>query len=541
MAYINYPDKRFLIVDNIKPSRDALKQYALSLNASRIDSTMYPNDVISLCREVKYDVIFLGYDLGEGQKNGQQILEELKTNQLIPRQCIVIIISGEISQSMVLAAIEHKPDEYLTKPYTINELTKRLLRSSKKKQSMADIYRALDSDEKEEVISLCNQALKNGTPYRLECLGIISRQYFALEQYELAQKIYLTNIDKPNCQWANIGLGKIAFYKNDVDGAIYIFDQLKQHYPCYLSTYDWLSKCYQLLEEFEKAEEILEQAISISPRSVVRLRDYAQLCVANEHYDKATYAFLETNNLAYNSVHHHPDNALNFVRSLSKYSQELSVHLAKKLNNKAFKALASMTKEFKQAELKIESNLLTACLFKNVDEVRSANEFFNQAKKQLEKSQDNLSPESLIEMCKVLDTLDEHDAVKRIMSSLIERCADDIHIMTEIDKLAETALHKEGKSNAQQALNVAANLYKNRDYDQAIIKLKKALTIYPEHLGIKLNLIQALLVSYESSPDKKALNQAGKIIEALNQCSRNHTVDMRYSKLKNKYIALADQ
>jgi len=539
MPFINYGNKRFLIVDNIKPSRDALKQFALSLNANRIDSTLYPSDVITMCQNVQYDILFLGYDLGEGQKNGQQLLEELRTNNAISRQCIVIIITAESSQEMVLAALEHKPDDYLTKPYTINELTKRLERCTHKKNAMAEIYLALDNNNHKKVIRLCDEALKNGTPYRLECLGIISRQYFELEQFKLAEAIYIKNQDKPNCPWANIGLGKIALSEKKIPSAIHLFNQVKKHYPCYLSTYDWLSEAYQALEEFQKAEDVLEQALFISPRSVARLRSYAELCLNNENFEKASEAFLQTNNLAYNSIHHHPDNALKFARSLAQYSNEISSHLAKRLNNKAFKALASMTKEFNQVELKIQSNLLSACLFKNIDEYRAATEMFVEAKKLLDKTQDTISPLSLIEMCKSLFKLNEYSSAQQLITSLIERCADDLDIMTQVDKLADSALSELDKSKAQQALNVAASLYKNQDYVSAIKKLRRALTLYPEHLGIKLNLIQALLISYETRPtQKKSLEQAGSIISALDQCARSKNTNLRYNKLKDKYEQL---
>ena len=36
------------------------------------------------------------------------------------------MITGEISQAMVLAALEHKPDDYLTKPYSQKDLATRL-------------------------------------------------------------------------------------------------------------------------------------------------------------------------------------------------------------------------------------------------------------------------------------------------------------------------------------------------------------------------------------------------------------------------------
>lgn len=128
MTAIDYRDKRFLIVDSLKPSRDILKNLAFNLNPADVQASSYASDVLTKCAEQNFDIILLGYDLGEKQKNGQQLLEELRSEKLINRNTIVILVTGELSQAMVLAALEHKPDDYLTKPYTIRELSKRLHR-----------------------------------------------------------------------------------------------------------------------------------------------------------------------------------------------------------------------------------------------------------------------------------------------------------------------------------------------------------------------------------------------------------------------------
>ena len=75
MLNIDYSNKKFLIIDSIKPSHDILKKFAMSLTTKQIDSIHYAQNVISLCLEKQYDVIFLGYDLGEKQKNDNKSLK----------------------------------------------------------------------------------------------------------------------------------------------------------------------------------------------------------------------------------------------------------------------------------------------------------------------------------------------------------------------------------------------------------------------------------------------------------------------------------
>jgi hypothetical protein len=56
---------------------------------------------------------------------------------------------------------------------------------------MVRIYPALDDSNSELVVNRCRQALSINTPYKVECLSIISRQYFELQLYNEAKTIYL--------------------------------------------------------------------------------------------------------------------------------------------------------------------------------------------------------------------------------------------------------------------------------------------------------------------------------------------------------------
>ena len=75
MTNIDYGNKHFLVVDNIEQSRNTLKIFAYSLGAMRVDSSHNAPEIMSLCDEIKFDVILLGYDLGEDKKMASKFLK----------------------------------------------------------------------------------------------------------------------------------------------------------------------------------------------------------------------------------------------------------------------------------------------------------------------------------------------------------------------------------------------------------------------------------------------------------------------------------
>lgn len=541
MLNIDYSNKKFLIIDSIKPSHDILKKFAMSLTTKQIDSIHYAQNVISLCLEKQYDVIFLGYDLGEKQKNGQQILEELRLSEVISRHCVVIIITAEMSQAMVLAALEHKPDSYLCKPYSINTLQNRLNKCMLKKQVMFPIYKALENNETDLTVNLVNDALANDTPYKIECLGIKSRQYFELKQFNLAEEIYLTYQNEPNCEWANIGLGKIALINNDLINAETIFKDMIAMRPLFLPAYDWLAQTYIKKCNNLIAEEILEQAIILSPRSVSRLKTFAGLCFDNKHFEKAADAYLNVHGLAENSIHHSPENTILFVKSLTQYSSNLPLLDAKKMNNRAFSMLAEMNRTFNHNSLKIQSYLLSANLLENIRDFAPAKAKLKQGIELLNKEQQNMDTEALSDIASLLTKLRIDNEASQVQITVNQQKESKASFSgIEVDSLTGEQLNENYTIRAQHALDTGKELYESKEYREAINSLKEALLIFPNHSGIKLNLLQALLTAYEH--DKFMLDefkQAKKIILELIPISKDNDINARLKKMKKKYQLLA--
>ena len=528
-------NKNILIIDGVRQSREILKQFAQSINALRIDTSQHAPDIINKCENVDYDVILLGYDLGEDRKNGQQILEELRVKNVISRHCVVIMITAEISQAMVLAALEHKPDDYLTKPYTLGTISSRLEKCLIKKQAMAPVYVAMDEYDYAKVITLCNKMVRKNSLYKHECLGIISRQYYELKQYDLAKKIYLAYESEENCQWAIIGLSKIAIINKDYELAKSYLLTVIDDYPHYLSSYDWLANTHELLNEPIEVEITLEKAIHVSPRSVMRLKRYADQCLANKNYENATTAYSNTHDLAYHSIHRKPENTINFAEALLEYADQLSVFQIKQLNIKAFSALKKMTHDFKLPELKVLSLLISSRLHHKVKDFTLASTSLSEAERLLSKVNTEYSPKGSLSIAKSLISMDKNDLANKLITTLAQSHPDDSELMSDISKIINQPISDQNKIDAQIALETGTNLYRAGEYSLAIDKLNNASLLFPNHIGIKLNLFQAILVSRETGVERdQDIEQLGILTKEFSKLSENTESYNRYQKLKNR-------
>ena len=122
---LSYANQKVLIVDDFPEFRMSLKNIMQQLGATDIDIAPDGKTAVNSCRKKSYDIILSDYSLGEG-KDGQQVLEELIISDLLKPTTVFIMVTAENTTEMVMAAIEHTPDSYLTKPFTEDDLKTRL-------------------------------------------------------------------------------------------------------------------------------------------------------------------------------------------------------------------------------------------------------------------------------------------------------------------------------------------------------------------------------------------------------------------------------
>ena len=84
-----------------------------------------------------------------------------------------------------------------------------------------------------------------------------------------------------------------------------------------------------------------------------------------------------------------------------------------------------------------------------------------------------------------------------------------------------------------------SSIYKTHHYSLAIDKLNKALLHFPRHMGIKLNLLQVLLVSFDKNREKtEDLEQAEELIKQFSTIEPDSEFYTRFAKLNHKYILI---
>ena len=118
--------KQILIIDDCAPVRTSIKAMAQQIGFQSIHLARDAAEAIGKCQQTPFDFILSDFNLGEG-KDGYQLFETLKAQQLLAPLSCFIMISAENQRQTVHGMIELQPDDYLLKPFTYQQLEQRFI------------------------------------------------------------------------------------------------------------------------------------------------------------------------------------------------------------------------------------------------------------------------------------------------------------------------------------------------------------------------------------------------------------------------------
>jgi tetratricopeptide (TPR) repeat protein len=282
---------RVLIVDRHSGARNSLRILLSTLGITAIHNATTSTEVLRQVKSNEFDIIFADYVLDDG-RDGQQLLEELRQQQLISLSTVYMLITAERAYQNVASVAELTPDDYLIKPFTADMLEMRLVRALYKKKFFEQVFRHLDNGALAAALAACEKLLERGEP---QFLGDVLRHkgaiLNALGRHEEARNVYRQALELTSAPWARMGqavalrgLGELAEAEN-------IGSALIAEFPRYLAAYDFVASVCEERGDLAKAQETLQKASAISPNNSLRQRVTGDIAVRNEDLDAAEHAY----------------------------------------------------------------------------------------------------------------------------------------------------------------------------------------------------------------------------------------------------------
>jgi len=288
----NLSSKKVLIVEDMPEVRNQLQMSMSSLGLEKLVVVATIKEAMEKFESIRFDVVLSDYNLGEST-NGQQFLEYLRTHDLLPRNCIFIIITAENSYESVLTAAECMPDDYLLKPFTAGQFLVRFERLLERQKVLEPIDQAHDKKNWHKVIAECDTILALKNKYYVDICKIKAAALLRMERIDDAIQLYKEVLQLRDLPWAQLGLARAQAKLGNKQASDEISSKLMQTNPQFIAGFDFASEVMMQDNKPQQALEILKQAAAAFPGNLNRTRQVTALAMANGDHATAEQLMAE--------------------------------------------------------------------------------------------------------------------------------------------------------------------------------------------------------------------------------------------------------
>lgn len=265
-------EARALIIDANAMARSVLAQQLRSFGISHIRQTVRTADARGLIEHQRYDIILCDDYLEANDASGQDLLEELRRENLLPYETVFVMRTAEATYQKVAEAAEAALDCYLIKPFSANTLSERLREARARKRELKDIFLAIEAGKDEVAISLCLDRFTNRRNYWLYAARIGAELLLAAQRHDEAKALYDAVIAAKTVPWARLGVARAQLAGGDVNSARRTLENLIGEQPQFADSYDVMGKVQMEQGKLDEALETYRTAAQLTPGCVLRLQ-----------------------------------------------------------------------------------------------------------------------------------------------------------------------------------------------------------------------------------------------------------------------------
>ncbi len=488
---VNLSRKRFLVVDDFAQMRSTLRNMLSAYGVTEIDVAANGDEALQLIERGHPDVVLCDYNLGPG-KNGQQVLEEAKHKGLIDGTTVFVMITAENTSEMVIGAMEYRPDDYLAKPFNKGLLHSRLTRLLEKKSDMADIDKAVRQGDLRQAICLCDERINAGKGHASEFLRLKGEFCLQLGDHDAAEATYEQVLAARRLGWAVLGQAKVAYLRGDCARAIQLCEEVIAENRSFMEAYDWLAKALQRQGDLARAQDVLSDAVKLSPMAVPRQRALGDVAAKNKDFAVAEGAYRAVLTFGRQSLHHEAGNYTRLAKALSSNAA----------GREALKVLQNLRKEFRsEPTALLQASLGEVGAYRALGLDTEAASAFDEAGKRFEALGGEVPRAVTLEMANGLLLTGEKEKGLAIMRSLVRNNHEDEQLLAEVQEaFSEAGLEEEGReiiaatrNEVVRLNNQGVELARRGQLEAAMQLFEEALLAMPENRAINLNTAQVML------------------------------------------------
>jgi len=495
--------KKVLVVDDFGDMRSMVKNMLQSAAVTDIDLARNGEEAIEAIGEKRYDIILCDYNLGPG-KNGQQVLEEIRHRELIGVGAIFVMITAENTFDMVMGAVEYEPDSYMTKPFTKDLLKARLEKQIARKKDLEDVDAAVGQRDFEKAIKLLDEKIARQPRNIGQLIKLKAELSFRAADYAGAGAIYQQVLAARDMPWARLGLGKVHFASGRFTDAKSAFEELLQQNKRFTAAYDWLARTLQALEAPTEAQIVLEQAVALSPKAILRQQTLGELALKNEDMNAAEKALLQAVKLGRHSVYKAPSTYATLARVKARTSSA----------EEGRKVLQGMQREFPgDSEAELHAAMAGSVIHQQEGDDIAARADLSRATRLYQHLGDGAAADITLTLARTCGQMGDTDTARELLQQAVRNNhAEEAFLKQVGDVFGELGLDidpdtfiSEIRREIIKLNNEGVELARAGKLQEAVGLFDEAVTRMPNNKVVNLNAARVLIMSMKQQGKQEAM------------------------------------
>lgn len=276
-----------LVIDPNPTSRSILSSQLRDFGVTQVSQCSRIPDARRQLESRTFDLVLCESEFHDDGCSGQQLLDDLRRNQLLPLSTVFIMITGEATYSLVADAAESALDSYLLKPHTAAVLGERISQARSRKKSLSAIFDAIEEQDFHEAAHLCLERFEQRGRYWMYAARIGSELLLRLGRHDEARALYEAVLKTGALPWAKLGIARAQLESNQPTQAMRTLEGLIGENPTYVDAYDVMGRVHIEQGDLSQALETYRKASLMTPGSLGRLQKLGMLAFYSGQYDEA--------------------------------------------------------------------------------------------------------------------------------------------------------------------------------------------------------------------------------------------------------------
>lgn len=261
-----------LIIDDCSIMSNALRGMLqkMGYSADQIDLADTAKMALALCAVKSYQLLVLDFNLGSRGMNGYQLLGMLREEQLLPADCVTVVLTAEASLEMVRSFQELEPDSYLIKPISYKVLSQRLGELMQRQRRLRDLMIPRRERELSKVLAIGQRLIRSRGVISQQARFIMAEACLEAGDREQAHRLLMGLKNTSACNKAYIRLAQMALQQADLPSVFALVRPLQEDPLWCGMALTIKAEAHALQQQPELALDSIRQAIALSPRCIER-------------------------------------------------------------------------------------------------------------------------------------------------------------------------------------------------------------------------------------------------------------------------------